>query len=308
MNPIRLFAIFFISYCLYITFWPIYDVKEFSMISHYMQAGAAKWLVFILGFIAIKDKIIKNLKIVRTSLFPILFGIAIWNITGHQSLNQAYTFDAALMTIYLFINPAIYVAALVIPYVIYTKSNTALAIIMICSLVKLWRTKWRYPMGLMITVLIYIGFNTRSALETLAGRLQIWHGYTKYLTDHGRQLLGYGPGSFQWIGPFSPVNGLYGPQNPWYMHNDYIQMLFETGILGFVIFILFLCYIIKNIKNRVPLVSYMVCMAFYSPMQVHIGKLLGLLILAEALRDIAHKHTMPYDKDNNCYTSLRRLR
>lgn len=69
------------------------------------------------------------------------------------------------------------------------------------------------------------------------GRGELWKEIIVFLNDHiGRLIAG---------------NGLYGAKSvPYVTHNQYLQILLDTGIIGLVLYIVLLIRIYKNAKNK----------------------------------------------------------
>lgn len=78
---------------------------------------------------------------------------------------------------------------------------------------------------------------------SFAWRVMKWKTALSYwFEDPFAVLIGFG-----WMSSFVfTTNELY---SNYAMHNEYVRILFETGILGFSLYIIFLCIVFQNIKN-----------------------------------------------------------
>lgn len=104
-------------------------------------------------------------------------------------------------------------------------------------------------------------------------RMQIWAVTLKALT-----LFGYGPGSFL---------SLYYPDgssiiHPEFVHNDYLQLWFEFGVLSFAPIAIFSFAVVWS---RSPILYAFACLAaFYFPLYTPLTAFLGCFAAGHALR------------------------
>lgn len=91
-----------------------------------------------------------------------------------------------------------------------------------------------------------------SALFNTTGRWAIWELATKWLFEKDGQWTGTGLGTFFIWGPHLQHASNLGVGNWWiWMHNDPLQTIFETGIIGFIIYTwAFLFTFIKALNSK----------------------------------------------------------
>ena len=91
---------------------------------------------------------------------------------------------------------------------------------------------------------------TGATYQATSGRSLIWRSTLRMIKDH--PLLGVGLGRFGYHYPFYQAEFLKGlkgggPLNAKRTHNEYLQVLAETGIGGFICFVLFLFLLYKRL-------------------------------------------------------------
>ena len=131
----------------------------------------------------------------------------------------------------------------------------------------------RKPLILLVVVLALALFFTIDPSPSDIRRLQIWHAAWTHLTFYG-----HGWGSFDnlWMG--SPA------WHPEYVHNDYLQLVFEFGFQSVVIFFVLFYAALQTKSDSWPLLITFLFMATYSmPMHAPFVALIGLLALAQTI-------------------------
>jgi len=106
---------------------------------------------------------------------------------------------------------------------------------------------------------------------SFVGRLAIWANTLKMFKDH--PVLGVGKGNFKTMYPFHAASAIKDPGfssevQPREAHNDYVQLLAETGTLGFLSFLLIVFVIARRVwisiagKNEIHSMLLIVTLAF----------------------------------------------
>ena len=90
--------------------------------------------------------------------------------------------------------------------------------------------------GVLVTVVLVIGFNTNDTIHKFVGEsgrfaewrviVEDWYSPLQDGEDHGNSITGLGIGSFRY------VYHQWHPSNFFQAHNEYLQILYETGVVG----------------------------------------------------------------------------
>ena len=78
--------------------------------------------------------------------------------------------------------------------------------------------------------------------QTSSGRIDIWEAGLRMIA--ARPILGVGAGAFS----AAAGSGEYGYSSYMQAHNLYIQLMATTGIIGFVVWFMFIYYLVKNLR------------------------------------------------------------
>ena len=105
-----------------------------------------------------------------------------------------------------------------------------------------------------VCVLLFYAYQSAPYLLAVhgSGRLQVWHGFLKYWADHFNVWIGSGNGTWAVWGPIAqqklflgptyydgPINGSRITHLYLTAHSDWLQLLFETGLTGFTLGVIF---------------------------------------------------------------------
>lgn len=132
----------------------------------------------------------------------------------------------------------------------------------------------------------------RGALYRAKGiRLKMWATYFDYFNDSGKSIwLGFGPGTFEMVGPTIKfkIPGAADYGTAW-MHNDWLQILWEYGAIVFFLSVGFYFYLLFRAYNKQTwlfcmVLGYGACMSFYSPLHFMISQLLACTLIVECLK------------------------
>jgi hypothetical protein len=131
--------------------------------------------------------------------------------------------------------------------VLLSDASTAYAVFAVVLLSE-FRKQWRMVIpGLTLSALsaAYIHPSLMSDSE----RFKNWKYYLDYWWDHSK-LFGFGPGSFGPIGPY--LQGLNGEKSNFLLwaHNEYLQVFFEFGLVGFSLFGLAVLYLYRRLRDH----------------------------------------------------------
>ena len=132
---------------------------------------------------------------------------------------------------------------LLLPVITIFSRHGQTGVILFCTtvLIYLWwtgRKKTVFALAaLALPVVIYFGFHVLeveriNTLNGYPGRLAAWQEGFKWWGPNANLFFGTGAGSYQWLGP-SIANRK--TQVYLFLHNEYLQCLFEFGFLGLVL-------------------------------------------------------------------------
>lgn len=118
-------------------------------------------------------------------------------------------------------------------------------------------------------------------------RFMNWKHYLKYFWENNI-WIGNGAGTFKGLGPM--IQGLYGEKKEWlfWAHNEYLEILFEYGIVGFTLFMSSLAVLVRLTyttaykgKHRAALLGIMACAVTDYPLRLAMFAFCIVLILKE---------------------------
>jgi len=114
--------------------------------------------------------------------------------------------------------------------------------------------KWfeNYVMGLMLlSVLLILCIYTDPIIHNPFGsRIPVWLATIKLANQH--PFMGWGIGSYKF--DFFPLSGLH--TRPWTQaHNDFLQILFETGYTGLLLIITILWVLIYKLRKNMVYIN-----------------------------------------------------
>ena len=150
-------------------------------------------------------------------------------------------------------------AALMAAAVLATRSQMAIGA-MIVSLVFLYGTMYRKTiyalaaLGLVLLLVLIIGFNTSATIHNFIGdgsrfsawsqMIEDWRSPLIQGKDNSYALTGYGIGSFRYVWPNRhPAEA---GANFLQAHNDYLQVLYECGIVGLLLLLAAMVQVFRN--------------------------------------------------------------
>lgn len=221
---------------------------------------------------------------------------AFWFYSNHMyGLLNATTFDATIMACLLpwfffgklkktYLWPCV---IMLIFSIFGMKARTAG--ICLYTTMLLWSIyQKKYPIMWSILALSIVGFVWKGDVllySNPGGRLDMWSTYFNNWWQHANHWFGTGFGSFQTFSIQMPMDGqIYRS-----MHNDYLQILFESGYIGLFIFCLVTARIFWKAKETLlgitSITAYFVACQFYFPLHYFISQFLLILNLIEVFKD-----------------------
>lgn len=162
--------------------------------------------------------------------------------------------------------------------IIQIRQITPIAIL-VTSLFFYWR-KFLFVLFLIYGVTAYQMFFTNSGFFSSNGRFAVWKDMLKWWYEHVDMWIGLGTGSFEWAAPLIQNQ----PKAIFiWMHNEYLQILFEQGITGLL---LSLCLIVfclfKSFKRPwlfSTIIGLLVCFCTQFPLRFFITQVFIVLLI-----------------------------
>lgn len=151
-----------------------------------------------------------------------------------------------------------------------------------------FRGRWRMVIPGLICVALIAGFMNPGLLND-SERFKNWILYWNYWKQNSL-LFGFGPGSMGPIGPY--LQGINGERQNWLLwaHNEYLQILFEFGICGFVLFALSCWSILSSSYTRLKpyfslFIGVLTCAITNYPFRLALFMTVTVLAISEVLYD-----------------------
>lgn len=179
-------------------------------------------------------------------------------------------------------------------WIIWQKSMTGIMVLAVCVLAWIWKNRWRHSWQNFILLIMVVGLGAvgvafiishNKDFSSINPRYDAWNLHMHFWWDKIDHFFGQGLGSYQWTAPFLMVK-------KWAyisLHNDYLQILFETGFLGLSAFLL-ICSSILWRSLRSPVLFPMVVGALtfmwsYYPLHVGFTQIMFLFLVKEVTDD-----------------------
>lgn len=205
--------------------------------------------------------------------------ILVWGNVG----DLAQSMNTALIALYIPFAPPWLVGASLLTIFTHHGSTAQMIVIAYALLAfpKLW---WCVVPG----ILGVAYFHSNGPWLDGSDRLLHWQKYMTWWAQDWRQVLvGTGPGSFQWLAP--SIDEWQGPLFL-FMHNDWLQILFELGVIGLALAVRFIYKALRHSisrEERAAIIGACVFACTYSPLRFFLPAFLIALIFNRTIRCIA---------------------
>lgn len=219
------------------------------------------WMSLIPVFLINTNEVVKKSLINLTKWFMVYCAVVLL-LGTIPSVFTANTFDASLIACFILfwdLNPkrkwfAVldWIGFLIsIVAIIYTKGRDA-ELILFVSLTVYYLPKffWRlvFPLGVFIggmcSYFMYLG--------GVEPRFEMWESFLDWWAHYANIWIGAGIGSFEWVGPYLDPGQTFRNQHLGFyvMHNEWLQLLFESGIIGLVCGLIGYVIIASKLKGK----------------------------------------------------------
>ena len=127
-----------------------------------------------------------------------------------------------------------------------TTPLLCLGVAAVYHLIHIKRTPQAIFLGSLILLagLVHVG---PKELINPSDRFEKWSLFMSWWWDYGKHLLGTGLGSFEWLG--FVIQGQPKHNQFLMMHNEYLQVLFEGGVIGLTLFLTGFVFTLKKSKE-----------------------------------------------------------
>lgn len=147
--------------------------------------------------------------------------------------------------------------------------------------------KWK--LATLSGAILGVGYLVEMSHNVARTRPMHWKNLMGWWNLNADVLFGTGTGSFQWISPFIQLRQKTNDEYLLWMHNEYLQSVFEQGIFGFIIYMVVLWIVIKKSIKSPWLFSTMLGIVAssitYSPLRFFLSQFFVLLICRVSLDD-----------------------
>lgn len=223
------------------------------------------------------------------ALLLLMFGYGIFNASSLDAAIIACAMPMILLTINWWEPTKIMYALLPAAAILRTASSTSYFVLLGCLIgFALIKGKWK-QVTLAIIVVTTIGYLMNGdQLLNSSRRVYHWTYIMEFWWTNMNHWLGAGIGSFDWLGPASQMLRGQKTELFMWMHNDYLQLLYEGGFIGLLLGLaVWVKTIIKSWKSSPPwvfitLCGLSVCMLSYYPMHFFLSQTFMLAVMLEA--------------------------
>lgn len=200
----------------------------------------------------------------------------------HAGLLGWQSFDCALIALCLPQVRPRWLWLLALATILTHHGSTAFAILLIQVLVFEPEYFGFAAMGFFVLAFYYSTGPLFDGLE----RLHAWHRYMKFWASDWHQVVfGTGPGSFMWI---SLLIDKFQPPLFLQMHNDWLQILFEEGVIGFGLVASAFSSVVWNTRKNKRILAQVLSVGVfaltYHPLRFFPSAFVIAMIFCEALR------------------------
>jgi len=192
------------------------------------------------------------------------------------------------------------IALMVGTLLVQAESSTPLGAAAVCGVAWLASSRWKrwgvFDVVVSTAPVLVAVFVTGSWLNPLlfndSYRFQFWQFFMSWWWRYANIWLGTGFSTFFLYGPMIQLSAKYNSEEGLYVwtHGDWLQLLFEIGIIGFVLAVVVFCeavwrsYKTERYELLTAIVTFAAVMAVQYPWRLAPFALMGSLLLVMALK------------------------
>lgn len=279
------------------TFWPRYFPYFAPAVANLLGWNGTKSLLMMLVFPVVilnaSDKIKKNL---ITFFKIVMLYDACVLLAGQPGMFEAKTFDASLIAcLFLYWNwrkwygwlPMLICSAAIL------KVHSRTAMLILAVMYGILVIQWAYrninrvffwdAMGIAAVgaILFAVNYGGRALIHD--SRHEMWEYFMQWFMHNVDVWWGVGLGGFEWIGPLlDPGPNQRGLGYGFFvMHNDWLQIFFETGIIGTALIVVGYLYTAVKLRGK-DLANWLgigAGMVFYYVSHTWVIQILALILI-----------------------------
>ncbi len=284
-----------LGYAAYVGLNPFYSVPWASPnLAIFLQYSALCSLMSFLALYILTKNAFK--KITTWLIFLFLLYDSYWMFTHPRGLMEARSFDALVMCLtvpYLVNSKKLFCKMLagyfvIVAILLHAKTGLAVAAIGL-TVTSIMQGKWVKTILLCTALIAAAGrwvvgqTPTHGNFGSIRERLYALGHYMDWWWVHTNHWVGTGPGSFMVLGPYNVEHKMY------VLHNDWIQVLFEYGCVGFSIALSGAMILLYRARNSPvilgSLASFYLASLMYFPLYFIVPQLWLCLQIKELIND-----------------------
>ena len=146
--------------------------------------------------------------------------------------------------------------------------------------------RWSMLVFIGALILAIGGFVEKEKFLNSAGRVDTWIVLMSWWVKNANPFIGTGFGTYEWLGPISQqkTSDLF-----LWMHNEYLQVLYEGGAVGFSLLFCLWTTLMWRARNTPWLFSTFcaisMCMMTQFPLRFALSQIFILLVFVDAIRE-----------------------
>ncbi len=284
---VRFVYTYFLIHGVFFGFYEFYMPKEGELFKPPVHLSAAQSVVALILFpMLLRERVSEW---ILKGILLILCVDTIYLLCGGISLMTGPTFDSAFLAMALPMFWKHYKRITVIPLIgiLVINGATAYFILFVMTVTFLYVKKWWKTASVLLACVVITAIMFRhSEFMSTGGRLVMWLNFMEYWAAMQNVYVGTGLGSFAWIGPI--IHSGSSVKFVW-MHNDWLQVMFEAGLIGFALLFGLLVALIRMYKKKTPelltILGFAACMCLYSPLRFWLCPMFLLCALSSQQRN-----------------------
>jgi hypothetical protein len=291
--PFKIFGLFVTIQTLYIGFNPNFTTPLIPLVSDYVRIGALHAFIMLTLYSSVllcSPNLLKEKHILPFYALAFTIDQAWLWISGNVNtgLMTAGSQSAGLLMCLTpwFLTKKRYWPFVILAILAMFKFKSSTAMVCFATILAVYAYFWKRWLGYMLAISAPVGafilFKTHHMRDS--SRLGIWRNYLNFWDHSETYAFGFGLGSWDSFSRFIPFDdGGNGKFAYFIFHNDWLQMLVETGFVGLSLSLLVFAYLVYTARKQRELLAsilgFAAMMCFYSPLRFMIGQVFLLFLI-----------------------------